>query len=199
VRRELLALPAPAERYAGRKGPLRVLVFGGSQGARFLNQRVPAWLGRTGRAVTVRHQSGEQDREAARAAYGEQGVEAEVIPFIDDMAGAYAWADLVVCRAGAATVAELAAVGVPAVLVPYPHAVDDHQRRNAEALVSRDAALCVTQADWDDAALAARLDGELGERDRLAEMGQAARAFARPDAAAVVADACLQEVAHAAA
>ncbi|HKJ70413.1 MAG TPA: undecaprenyldiphospho-muramoylpentapeptide beta-N-acetylglucosaminyltransferase [Gammaproteobacteria bacterium] len=198
VRAELLALPAPAERFNERSGPLRILVFGGSQGARFLNQRVPAWLAASGRAVSVRHQSGERELETVRAAYREQAIEAEVIPFIDDMASAYAWADLVVCRAGAATVAELAAVGAPAVLVPYPHAVDDHQRRNAEALVSRGAALCVTQDDWDGAGLAARLDGELGERARLAAMGEAGRAFARPDAAAAVADACLGEVAHAA-
>jgi UDP-N-acetylglucosamine--N-acetylmuramyl-(pentapeptide) pyrophosphoryl-undecaprenol N-acetylglucosamine transferase len=198
VRAELLALPAPEARYAEREGPLRVLVFGGSQGARFLNQRVPAWLAGVGRAVSVRHQAGERELDAVQAAYNDRGMAAEVTPFIDDMARAYAWADLVVCRAGAATVAELAAVGVPAVLVPYPYAVDDHQRRNAEALVSRGAALCVSQEEWDDAALAARLDGELGERARLAEMGEAARAFARPDAAAVVADACLQEPAHAA-
>jgi len=198
VRAELLALPGPAERYAQREGPLRVLVFGGSQGARFLNQRVPAWLAGSGRPVRVRHQAGERDLEAVRAAYEAQAIEAHVTPFIDDMADAYAWADLVVCRAGAATVAELAAVGVPAVLVPYPYAVDDHQRRNAEALVSRGAALCVPQAEWDDADLAARLTGDLGERARLAEMGAAARAFARPDAAAAVADACLGELAHAA-
>lgn len=200
VRRQLLALPAPAQRYADRHGPLRILVFGGSQGARFLNRQVPAWLAAGSRAVHVWHQSGERELDEVRAAYNEQGLEAEVVPFIDDMAAAFAWADLVVSRAGAATVAELAAAGVPAVLVPYPHAVDDHQRRNAEALVSRGAALCVPQPEWDQAALVARLDGDLGERGRLAEMAEAARAFARPDAAAVVADACLEpeETDHAA-
>lgn len=198
VRRELLALPSPAERIAHREGPLRILVVGGSQGARFLNRRVPQWLQGVDRPVTVRHQSGERELDEVRAAYAEQGMSAEVVPFIDDMAGAYAWADLAVCRAGAATVAELAAVGLPAVLVPYPHAVDDHQRRNAEALVERGAALCVPQAEWEDADLAARLNGELGERARLAVMGRAGRAFARPDAAAVVAEACLEEVADAA-
>ncbi|MEF8793411.1 undecaprenyldiphospho-muramoylpentapeptide beta-N-acetylglucosaminyltransferase [Thiohalorhabdus sp.] len=200
VRRQLLALPAPGQRYGNRQGPLRVLVFGGSQGARFLNRQVPSWLAAGSRAIHVWHQSGERELEEVRSAYYEHGLEAEVVPFIDDMAAAFAWADLAVCRAGAATVAELAAVGLPAVLVPFPYAVDDHQRRNAEALVSRGAALCVAQSEWDPVALGARLDGDLGERSCLAEMAEAARAFARPDAAAVVADACLgwEETDHAA-
>ncbi|MFB6259941.1 MAG: UDP-N-acetylglucosamine--N-acetylmuramyl-(pentapeptide) pyrophosphoryl-undecaprenol N-acetylglucosamine transferase, partial [Thiohalorhabdaceae bacterium] len=198
VRRQLLTLPAPGDRYGDRSGPLRILVFGGSQRARFLNREVPPWLAAATRPFSVRHQSGEQELEAVRAAYHEHGLEAEVVPFIDDMAAAFAWADLVVCRAGAATVAELAAVGVPAVLVPYPHAVDDHQRRNAEALVSRGAALCVPQSEWDRADLGSRLANDLGDRARLAEMAEAARAFARPDAAALVADACLEESHHAA-
>ncbi len=198
VRRELLELDCPEHRYAGRDGPLRILIFGGSQGARFLNQRLPVCLGQVRRPSTVRHQAGERELPAVREAYGEQGLPAETTAFIENMAGAYAWADLAVCRAGAATVAELAAVGLPAVLVPYPFAVDDHQRHNAEALVSRDAAVCMPQQQWQDAAVAERLDAELGDRDRLAAMGGAARELGRPDAASVVARACREGIRDAA-
>src|SRR5690606_18255599 len=117
---------------------LRVLVLGGSQGAQALNAALPDVLHRLGpqRALTVRHQAGERHLQAARAAYRDAGVEAEVVPFVQDMAEAYAWADLAICRAGALTLAELAAAGVPAILVPFPHAVDDHQTMNAQAMVA---------------------------------------------------------------
>jgi UDP-N-acetylglucosamine--N-acetylmuramyl-(pentapeptide) pyrophosphoryl-undecaprenol N-acetylglucosamine transferase len=195
VRSALLGLPAPGERYAEREGPLRVLVFGGSQGARFLNEEIPALLARlaaTGRGLQIWHQAGEREAETVRRAYAEAGLAAEVTPFIDDMAAAYQWCDLVFCRSGAGTVAELAAVGVPAVLVPFPHAVDDHQRRNAEALVERDAALCLDQSDWDADQVLHWLETEAGDRHRLTRMAEAAREFARPDAAARVAEACLE-------
>ena len=192
VRGELSPLAETGERTGDREGPLRVLAFGGSQGARFLNERLPMALARARPAIglTVRHQAGRGRARAVLDAYGEAGVEADVTPFIDDMRAALAWCDLAFCRAGASTVAELASMGVPAVLVPFPHAVDDHQRRNAEALVSRGAAVCIPQSEWDDEAVAARLDGDLGDRTVLARMGDAARGFARPDAAARVADAC---------
>jgi UDP-N-acetylglucosamine--N-acetylmuramyl-(pentapeptide) pyrophosphoryl-undecaprenol N-acetylglucosamine transferase len=196
VRRSLLGLPGPRERLGGRSGPLRVLVFGGSQGARFLNETVPAGLLRaaqSGVELEVRHQSGGPMRDQVAAAYAEAPFAAGVESFIDDMAEAYTWCDLAFCRAGAGTVAELAAVGVPAVLVPYPYAVDDHQRRNAQALADRDAAVLVDQGDTNAGGVADWLRGELGDRERLAAMGEAARGWARPDAAEVVAAACLGE------
>lgn len=137
VREEIAALPAPATRLVGRGGPVRLLVLGGSQGARALNNAVPAALAALGHpAVDVRHQCGEKLRAEAEAAYAQAAVNASVEPFIADMAAAYAWADLVVCRAGASTLAEICAAGVGSVLVPFAAAVDDHQTRNAEYLVS---------------------------------------------------------------
>lgn len=196
VRRSLRDLPEPGERLGGRRGPLRVLVFGGSQGARFLNETVPAGLRRAaqeGLDLEVRHQSGGPMRDQVAAAYAEAPFSAQVETFIEDMAEAYTWCDVAFCRAGAGTVAELAAVGVPAVLVPYPYAVDDHQRRNAQALAERGAAVVADQGDADPGGVAGLLRGSLGDRERLAEMGEAARGWARPDAAEAVAAACLGE------
>src|SRR5690606_27924417 len=137
VRADIAALPAPAERFAARSGTLRLLVVGGSLGARRLNESVPRALqqlaarGDGALRFAVRHQAGEKLFAAARDVYREASVAGEVTPFIADMAEALGWADLVVCRAGALTIAELAAAGVGAVLVPYPHAVDDHQDRKS--------------------------------------------------------------------
>jgi UDP-N-acetylglucosamine--N-acetylmuramyl-(pentapeptide) pyrophosphoryl-undecaprenol N-acetylglucosamine transferase len=139
LRAPFLQLPAPAERFAGRSGPLRVLVVGGSLGAQALNTVVPqalALLPAAARPV-VTHQSGEKQIEALRSNYQAAGVQAELTPFIQDTAQAFADADLVICRAGASTVTELAAVGVAAVFVPFPAAVDDHQTRNAQFLVAQ--------------------------------------------------------------
>ncbi|MBN8728187.1 MAG: undecaprenyldiphospho-muramoylpentapeptide beta-N-acetylglucosaminyltransferase [Xanthomonadales bacterium] len=192
VRAEIVALPPPAERLAGRSGPLRVLVLGGSQGARSLNLAVAGALrGGPDGIPMVRHQCGAAGLDAAREAYAAAGVEAAISPFIDDMAGAYAWADLAICRAGALTLAELAAAGLPAILVPYPHAVDDHQTRNAEALVSAGAARLVPEGADFEARLAAAL-AAIADRGVLAAMAAAAREFARPDAAVRIADACLE-------
>ncbi|MDQ2695681.1 MAG: undecaprenyldiphospho-muramoylpentapeptide beta-N-acetylglucosaminyltransferase, partial [Pseudomonadota bacterium] len=127
VRQAIADLLPPAARFAGRRGPARLLVVGGSQGALALNQLVPQALARLPERPEVWHQAGGRLLEAARTAYAQAGVSARLEPFIDDMAGAYGWADLVLCRAGALTVAELAAAGVGAVLVPFPYAVDDHQ------------------------------------------------------------------------
>jgi UDP-N-acetylglucosamine--N-acetylmuramyl-(pentapeptide) pyrophosphoryl-undecaprenol N-acetylglucosamine transferase len=184
VRRDIASLPAPAERFAARSGALRVLVVGGSLGAARLNQALPgafATLLRNGVALEIRHQAGEKQIEAARAAYAASQVEAQVTPFIADMAEAYAWADLVVCRAGALTIAELAAAGVGALLVPYPHAVDDHQTRNAAWLVESGAALCVADREL-TAEHAASLLAPLCDRARLLAMAEAARGLARPEA-----------------
>jgi UDP-N-acetylglucosamine--N-acetylmuramyl-(pentapeptide) pyrophosphoryl-undecaprenol N-acetylglucosamine transferase len=197
VRVEIAALQAPERRFAGREGPLRILVLGGSQGARALNSAVPlALAGLRGRVdcCEVHHQCGERQLEEARAAYAQAGVAATVEPFIADMAAAYGWADIVVCRAGALTLAELCAAGVGSVLVPFPQAVDDHQTRNAEFLVDRGAAHLLPQGS-DAAELAQRLSATLeilAERPDLLRLAQAARALARPDAAARVADIVLQ-------
>lgn len=193
VREEIAALPAPAERWAGRRGPLRLLVLGGSLGAQALNLTVPAALGRlpAGGRPLVRHQTGRGKLEETRAAYAEAGVEGELEEFLEEMAEAYGWADLVVCRAGALTISELAAAGVGALLVPYPHAVDDHQTRNGAWLVEAGAARMIDQRELD----AERLAAELAALDRpaLLAMAEAARAVARPNAAAELAEICLEE------
>ena len=193
VRREIAALPPPEVRFAGRTGPVRLLVFGGSLGAAALNEAVPAALAElpAEQRPEVRHQTGRDQLEAARVAYAAAGVRAELVPFIEDMAAAYAWADLVVCRAGALTVAELAAAGVGAVLVPYPHAVDDHQTANARYLVDAGAAELLPQRELTPQRLAERLSALIGNRQRLLEMARAARDRAMPDAAARVAEICL--------
>lgn len=194
VRRAIAQLPPPATRYASRRGPPRLLVIGGSLGARALNQRIPEALARLqGEAApTVWHQAGERTVDTAREAYARAGVDARVDVFIEDMAEAYAWADLVVCRAGALTVAELAAAGVAAFFIPYPHAVDDHQTVNAQRLVGAGAAELVRESELDTATLAATLDRLLADRGALAERAERARAMGRPDAADVVADYCLE-------
>jgi UDP-N-acetylglucosamine--N-acetylmuramyl-(pentapeptide) pyrophosphoryl-undecaprenol N-acetylglucosamine transferase len=192
VRREIVSIPPPEERLAGRTGALRLLVVGGSLGAQVLNETLPAALSRLPEAdrPQVRHQAGRGKAEAADRAYRAAGVAATVSEFVSDMAEAYAWADLVVCRAGALTVSELAAAGVPAVLVPYPHAVDDHQTRNASYLADAGAALLIPQPSLTTEGLAQTLAALAADRPRLLGMAQAARRLARPDAAQRVADAC---------
>lgn len=190
VRAEIVAIAAPEQRLRDRDGPLRLLVVGGSLGAAVLNEVVPAALARLPAAERPRvtHQAGREKIDALDAAYRAAGVEAETLPFIDDMAARYAQADLVICRAGALTVAELACAGVASVLVPYPHAVDDHQTGNARFLADAGAAVLLPQTQLTAAALAALL-GSL-DRNKLLDMACKARALARPDAAQLVADAC---------
>ncbi|WP_338064825.1 undecaprenyldiphospho-muramoylpentapeptide beta-N-acetylglucosaminyltransferase [Thermomonas paludicola] len=189
VRAQIAQVAPPEQRDFQHAGALRLLVLGGSQGARALNNAVPQAVAALGAPVEIVHQAGENLLDEARAAYANAGVSAQVEPFITDMAAAYARADLVVCRAGALTLAELCAVGVGSVLVPFPQAVDDHQTRNAEYLVERDAAVLLPQRD--DLALRlqtvlAELSADAGKR---VSMARAARALARPDAAERVADA----------
>jgi UDP-N-acetylglucosamine--N-acetylmuramyl-(pentapeptide) pyrophosphoryl-undecaprenol N-acetylglucosamine transferase len=192
VRAEIAAIAPPAERFAQRGGPIRLLVVGGSLGATRLNGVVPAALARLAPVASfeVRHQSGERWLESAQRAYSEAGVRVHLMPYIEDMAEAYAWADLVVCRAGALTISELASAGVGALLVPYPHAVDDHQARNAGFLVAEGAARVVADREL----TAERLASELAElctgRGRLLAMAERARLCARPGAAAALAEAC---------
>jgi UDP-N-acetylglucosamine--N-acetylmuramyl-(pentapeptide) pyrophosphoryl-undecaprenol N-acetylglucosamine transferase len=194
VRDAISALPPPGQRMAGREGSPRLLVLGGSLGARALNLALPQALGLLPLALRpeVLHQCGSRGLDEARAAYQRAGVEAEVVPFIDDMAGSYGWADLAVCRAGALTLAELAAAGLGAVLVPFPHAVDDHQTRNGEVLVAAGAAELIQESELDVTMLAQRLESLLGDRHRLSAMAEAARTLAKPDAARVIAQACLE-------
>jgi UDP-N-acetylglucosamine--N-acetylmuramyl-(pentapeptide) pyrophosphoryl-undecaprenol N-acetylglucosamine transferase len=190
VRREIAALEDPAARFAGRSGPLRVLVVGGSLGAQALNEGVPRALALLDPRPSIVHQSGERHLEALRANYQAAGVEGELLPFIDDMARRYAEADLVICRAGAITVAELSAGGVASVLVPFPHAVDDHQSANARFLAERGAAILLPQAQMTPERLAQTLRAL--DRPRLLEMALQAHALGKPDAARVVAARCME-------
>lgn len=173
-------------------GRLRLLVLGGSQGARVLNETVPAALAGIAAAdrPVIRHQAG-RSLEIAREAYRVNGVEADCTAFIDDMAEAYAWADVVIARAGALTLAELAAAGVGSILVPYPYAIDDHQRRNAEHFAAAGAAVVLPQDVLTPARLAAELGRILADPGIAAQMGDGARALARLDAAERLADACI--------
>ncbi len=196
VRSEICALPTPQQRFDQRNGAMRLLVLGGSLGAQALNEIVPkalALLPEQQRPL-VRHQAGVRNIDAARAAYASAAVQAEVSAFIENMAQAYAWADLVLCRAGALTVAELTAAGVGAVLVPYPYAVDDHQTHNAGYLVDGGAGILISQSQLTPERLAELVKGLAEDRARLLEMAVSARALARPDAARTVVDLCLQTV-----
>ncbi len=190
VRAPITRIEEPTVRDAGRTGPLRVLVVGGSLGAAALNACVPRALALIPAAnrPQVTHQSGERHLQALREQYAQVHVEGDLRAFIDDMAAAYAAADLVICRSGATTVAELAAAGIPALLVPYPHAIDDHQTANARYLADAGAAILLPQGQLDAATLAARLRGLT--RDELLRMARRARALGRADAAVRVADEC---------
>ena len=191
LRDAITSLPPPSARYAGRTGPLRLLVVGGSLGAQALNDRVPAALASM-RAVArplVVHQAGERHIDGLRTAYRDAGVAAECIAFIDDMAARYAWADVVLCRGGALTVAEIAAVGLPAIVVPLPGAIADEQSANARFLVDAGAAFAIAQADLTPGRLAALLGGFT--RGQARAMAEAAYRSGKRDAADRVADACL--------
>jgi UDP-N-acetylglucosamine--N-acetylmuramyl-(pentapeptide) pyrophosphoryl-undecaprenol N-acetylglucosamine transferase len=190
VRAEIAALPPPSERFSGRAGPLRLLVVGGSRGALALNRVVPEALGQMAPEARpqVHHQAGAGQVESTRADYAKHAVAAEVSEFIDDMAEAYGAADLLLCRAGALTIAELAAAGAAAILVPFPHAVDDHQTHNARYLSEAGAALLIQQDELTPTRLATEL--RQFERPRLLAMATRARTLARAESAAKVAVAC---------
>jgi len=191
VRPEIAALGEPVPRYEGREGPLHLLVVGGSLGAQALNDTVPKALALFDEAERpqVVHQAGEKMIDALRAGYDAAGVAAHCVPFIDDMAGAYEWADVVICRAGALTVAELAAAGVPAILVPFPHAVDDHQTGNAQFLTQVGGAILLPQNELTPERLALLKDMP---RSQLAQMAEKARELAKPNATAMVAKVCME-------
>ena len=197
VRHAIVTMAPPENRYAARAGQLRLLVMGGSQGAQVLNNVVPEALALLPPEARPRvtHQAGGSHGDAVQERYRARGITADVVSFIDDMAGRYAETDLIVCRAGATTVAESAAAGIASVLVPYPHSVDDHQTINARFLADRGAALLIPQGEFNAARLAEVLRSFT--RERLLAMAQAARAAGRPEATQTVAQACL-ELSHAA-
>lgn len=176
VREEILALPAPKQRYDEREGALRLLILGGSQGALVLNTQLPPVLGKVlaEQDVQIRHQAGRGRRDETLAAYEGTGLSVQVDEFIDDMAQAYGWADLVISRAGALTISELAAVGVAALCVPLPTAADDHQTHNAQWLAGVGAARILPQAELTEAGVKERLDDILA-RHTLAQMAQRGR------------------------
>lgn len=195
VRPQIAALPAPAQRLATHIGePLHLLVLGGSLGAQALNSTVPQALALIApeQRPWVWHQAGRRHIEAAQAEYRNAGITGQVVPFIEEMAEAYAWADIVLCRAGALTVSELAAAGVGAILVPYPHAVDDHQTSNAHFLVDQGAAMLIQQTELGAPALAELLRTLAASRQKILEMAEAARALAKPEATAEVVRHCLE-------
>ena len=191
VRPEISAVAEPRERFAGRSGPLRLLVVGGSLGAQALNETVPKALALIpqGERPRVVHQSGEKNLAALCEQYAAAGVEGELVAFISDMAARYAEADFVICRAGALTVSELSAAGMASVLVPLPHAVDDHQTANAKFLADVGAAMLIRQADMAPAQLASLI--RTLDRDKLVAMAQKARSLGKPEATRLVAEACM--------
>lgn len=196
VRADILQLPMPAERYAKRSGVLNVLVVGGSLGATILNVTIPAAVALipVAQRPRITHQSGKQHVDALRAAYAAAGVDAEVVPFIDDMPRRYAQADLVICRAGAITVSELTAAGVASVLIPFLASTTTHQRDNAQWMASQQAAIHLPQAELNPARLAALLAGI--DRAQCAAMAQAAQRQGRRDANDAIAAILEQLIQH---
>lgn len=190
VRESIAALPAPEQRYSARSGVLNVLVVGGSLGAKALNECLPQALFcmPQEKEPKVVHQTGKKNFEEVQELYNSAGIAAEVKPFLDDMAEYYAWADVVICRAGALTVAELAAAGVASILIPFPYAVDDHQTGNAKFLSDKGAAMLMPQTELSPRHLAKVL--EEMTREKALNMAQAARALAQPSAAQCVAKIC---------
>lgn len=190
VRSNIAGLPAPQTRYAARSGKLNVLVVGGSLGAKALNEALPQALALLPQdeRPNMLHQTGNKHYAAVQQLYRQAEVQADIRPFLDDMASSYANADVVICRAGALTIAELAVAGVASILVPFPFAVDDHQTHNARFLSEHGAALLLSQTELSAEKLA-QLLRELS-REKLSAMAQQARALAKPDAAQRVAQAC---------
>lgn len=189
VREAIAGIGRPEERYAGRSGPLRLLVVGGSLGAQALNEALPKALALVEPRPLIVHQSGEKHLDALKAHYESAGVKGELVAFIEDMARRYAEADLVICRAGAVTIAELSAGGMASVLVPFPYAVDDHQTANARFLAERGAAVLLPQAELSPQRLAALIRSL--DRGKLLDMARRARALGKPEAARIVAERCI--------
>jgi len=191
VRADIAAIASPEKRFAGKQGQLRLLVVGGSLGAQALNAAVPQALALFNEDVrpSVLHQAGERNLPDLKDKYQSAGVRGELVAFIDDMARAYAEADLVICRAGAMTIAELSAGGMASILVPFPHAVDDHQTANAKFLADQGAAILLPQSALTPEKLSELLKSL--DRKKLLEMATKARVLGKPDAARLVADRCV--------
>ena len=194
VRKDIASLETPRQRLGDRWGHVHVLVFGGSLGAEALNEIVPMALGELAldKRPVVRHQAGKNKDNVTKKIYEKMEVEAEITPFIEDMAEAYEWADLVICRSGALTVAELAAAGIASIMVPYPWAVDDHQTENAKYLTEHDAGILMPQAEMTKESLSSLLKELCGNRDKLIEMSIRARELAKPQATDEVAAICAE-------
>ena len=190
VRPEIARIAPPAERFAERSGPLHVLVIGGSLGAQALNEIIPQGMAQLpeNELPQIVHQAGEKHIEALQANYAAVGVQAHCVSFIEDMAGAYEWADVVICRAGALTIAELAAAGVASILVPFPHAVDDHQTTNARFLVDQGAGWLVQQHELSAGKLADMLRNT--ERPALLQRGLEAKKLQKTSATDDLVAAC---------
>jgi UDP-N-acetylglucosamine--N-acetylmuramyl-(pentapeptide) pyrophosphoryl-undecaprenol N-acetylglucosamine transferase len=190
VRKDIATLAPPEERYAGRNGPLRILVVGGSLGAQALNESLPKAISLLTEKLSVVHQSGEKHLDALTKNYQAAGVQGELLAFIGDMAQRYAEADLVICRAGAVTIAELSAGGMASILVPFPHAVDDHQTANARFLANHGAAILLPQNEMTPQKLADLIRSM--DRPKLQAMASKARALGKPEAARIVAQRCME-------
>jgi UDP-N-acetylglucosamine--N-acetylmuramyl-(pentapeptide) pyrophosphoryl-undecaprenol N-acetylglucosamine transferase len=190
VRADISSLDLPEKRFRDRSGPLRILIVGGSLGAQALNEVLPKAIALLPEKPHVVHQAGEKHIETLRSNYATAGIQGELVAFIDDMASRYAEADLVICRAGAVTVSELAAGGMASVLVPFPHAVDDHQTANAKFLSERGAAILIQQRDLTAEKLASLIVSL--DRPKLLDMARKARSLGKPDAARVVAQRCME-------
>ena len=192
VRNEIGQLDAPDKRYKGRSGNLKLLIIGGSLGAQVLNSIVPQALKLIPDSVrpSVIHQAGGKHLEALNKNYAEAGVEGELVVFIEDMAAQYSECDLVICRAGALTISELASVGIASVLIPFPYAVDDHQTCNAKFLSSNDAAILLPEGELTPGSLASILSRLT--REKLLGMAVKAHELAKPDATRIVAEACME-------
>ena len=188
VRKEILAIPAPEERYQGREGRLKLLIFGGSLGAQVFNQNVPSLIAALPpeKRPEVIHQCGMKAVEEVKASYAALGIEAQVVSFIEDMAAAYVWADVVLARAGAISVSELTAAGVPSILVPLVTKTTSHQVGNAKYMQEAGAAIYLPQSELTTGKLTALLEGL--NREELLETAKKAKALGKPDAAATVAD-----------
>jgi UDP-N-acetylglucosamine--N-acetylmuramyl-(pentapeptide) pyrophosphoryl-undecaprenol N-acetylglucosamine transferase len=192
VRREITQLPDPTSRLASRHGELRLLVVGGSQGAKVFNDLIPKVIDGLQPMPEVWHQAGTGNAGYVSAEYQRLGLSARVDEFIDDMAQAYGWADVVVCRAGASTVAEVSAAGVATILVPFPYAVDDHQAANARYLAKQHAAVVILQRDLTAERLIETMRRLSRERTEIVNMARRARLLAKPDATTRVADICME-------
>jgi UDP-N-acetylglucosamine--N-acetylmuramyl-(pentapeptide) pyrophosphoryl-undecaprenol N-acetylglucosamine transferase len=192
VRASIESLVEPEKRLAERTGPVRVLVLGGSLGAKSLNTVLPEAFSLIETAIEIKHQCGVRHIDDCQKNYEKSDVSAEITAFIDDMADAYAWADLVICRAGALTIAEVSAAGIASLLVPYPYAVDDHQTHNAAALVTAGAAKLIQERDITVELFANDIRQLINERSVLLDMSVRARKQAKIATAKHVADICLE-------